>query len=57
MILNQFKKQMPELYKDIEKLKIEQRKVVDYANQVESVRREKGLPDPFSNMSLKDYYG
>ena len=40
------------MYKDIEKLKIEQRKVVDYANQVESVRREKGLPDPFSNMSF-----
>ena len=40
------------MYTDIEKLKIEQRKVVDYANQVESVRREKGLPDPFSNMSF-----
>ena len=40
------------MYKDIEKLKIEQRKVVDYANQVESIRREKGLPDPFSNMSF-----
>jgi hypothetical protein len=40
------------MYKDIEKLKIEQRKVVDYANQVESVRREKGLTDPFSNMSF-----
>jgi hypothetical protein len=40
------------MFKDIEKLKIEQRKIVDYANQVESVRREKGLPDPFSNMSF-----
>jgi hypothetical protein len=44
------------MYKDIEKLKIEQRKVVDYANQVESVRREKGLPDPFSNMSFSGVY-
>jgi hypothetical protein len=40
------------MYKDIEKLKIEQRKIVDYGNQVESIRREKGLPDPFSNMSF-----
>lgn len=40
------------MFKDIERLKIEQRQVVDYANQVESTRREKGLPDPFSNMSF-----
>lgn len=40
------------MFKDIEKLKIEQRKIVDYANQVDSIRREKGLPDPFSNMSF-----
>lgn len=40
------------MYKDIEQLKIEKRQVVDYANQVESARREKGLPDPFSNMSF-----
>lgn len=40
------------MYKDIEQLKIEKRQVVDYANQVESTRREKGLPDPFSNMSF-----
>jgi len=40
------------MYKDIEKLKIEQRKIIDYGNQVESIRKEKGLPDPFSNMSF-----
>lgn len=40
------------MFRDIERLKIEKRQVVDYANQVESVRREKGLPDPFSNMSF-----
>lgn len=40
------------MFKDIENLKIEKRKIVDYANQVESARREKGLPDPFSNMSF-----
>lgn len=40
------------MFKDIENLKVEKRKIVDYANQVESARREKGLPDPFSNMSF-----
>lgn len=40
------------MFKDIENLKIEKRKIVDYANQTESARREKGLPDPFSNMSF-----
>lgn len=40
------------MFKDIENLKIQKRQIVDYANQVESVRREKGLPDPFSNMSF-----
>jgi hypothetical protein len=38
--------------KDIDELKIEQRKITDYNNTMSSVRREKGLPDPFSNMSF-----
>jgi hypothetical protein len=40
------------MYRDNEQLKIEKRQIVDYANQVESARRERGLPDPFSNMSF-----
>jgi hypothetical protein len=40
------------MFKDIENLKIQKRKIIDYANQVESSRLEKGLPDPFSNMSF-----
>lgn len=40
------------MLKDIERLKIEQRQVVDYANQIENTRKEKNLPDPFSNMSF-----
>lgn len=40
------------MFKDIERLKVEQRKVSDYVSYVNSVRREKGLPDPFSNMSF-----
>jgi len=40
------------MYKDIEKLKIEQKRIIDYGNQIESIRREKNLPDPFSNMSF-----
>jgi hypothetical protein len=40
------------MFKDIEQLKIEKRTIADYPNQVESMRREKGLPDPFSNMSF-----
>ena len=40
------------MYKDIEQLKIQKRQLLDYTNQVESTRREKGLPDPFSNMSF-----
>lgn len=38
--------------KDIDELKIEQRKIIDYDNTVASIRRDKGLPDPFSNMSF-----
>lgn len=38
--------------KDIDELKIEQRKITDYDNTMYSIRREKGLPDPFSNMSF-----
>jgi len=40
------------MFKDIEQLKVEKRKILDYANQIDSVRREKNLPDPFSNMSF-----
>jgi hypothetical protein len=40
------------MYRDNEQLKIEKRQIVDYANEVESARRERGLPDPFSNMSF-----
>ena len=40
------------MFKDIEQLKVQKRKILDYANQVDSVRREKNLPDPFSNMSF-----
>jgi hypothetical protein len=40
------------MFKDIERLKIEQRKIVDYADTTQAARREKGLPDPFSNMSF-----
>lgn len=38
--------------KDIDELKIEQRKITDYDNTMYSIRREKGLADPFSNMSF-----
>ena len=40
------------MFKDIERLKIEQRKIVDYTDTLQATRREKGLPDPFSNMSF-----
>lgn len=40
------------MFKDIEQLKVEKRKILDYDNQIDSVRREKNLPDPFSNMSF-----
>ena len=38
--------------KDIDELKLEKRKISDYDNTISSVRRDKGLPDPFSNMSF-----
>ena len=40
------------MFNDIERLKVEQRKLVDYADTTAAIRREKGLPDPFSNMSF-----
>jgi hypothetical protein len=40
------------MFKDIERLKIEQRKITDYVRNTASDRMEKGLPDPFSNMSF-----
>ena len=40
------------MFKDIEQLKIEQKKASDYVSFVNSKRAEKGLPDPFSNMSF-----
>lgn len=40
------------MFKDIERLKIEQRRVLDYVNYTNNYRVEKGLPDPFSNMSF-----
>lgn len=40
------------MFKDIERLKVEQRKLIDYADTTAAARREKGLPDPFSNMSF-----
>lgn len=40
------------MFKDIERLKVEQKKISDYYNNTASARREKGLPDPFSNMSF-----
>ena len=38
--------------KDIDELKLEKRQISDYNNTISSVRRDKGLPDPFSNMSF-----
>lgn len=40
------------MFKDIERLKVEQRRIVDYVDTTAAARREKGLPDPFSNMSF-----
>lgn len=40
------------MFKDIERLKVEQRKIVDYVSYTNASRAEKGLPDPFSNMSF-----
>lgn len=40
------------MYKDIEQLKVEKRTFNNYINTTNAVRREKGLPDPFSNMSF-----
>jgi hypothetical protein len=40
------------MFKDIEQLKIEKKRASDYVSFVNSMRREKGLPDPFSNMSF-----
>jgi hypothetical protein len=33
--------------KDIDELKLEKRQISDYNNTISSVRRDKGLPDPF----------
>jgi hypothetical protein len=40
------------MFKDIEQLKIERRRVADYVSTTNATRAEKGLPDPFSNMSF-----
>ena len=40
------------MFKDIEQLKIERRRIADYVDNTNAIRSEKGLPDPFSNMSF-----
>lgn len=40
------------MFKDIERLKIDQKKVIDFYDKSEAIKRDRGLPDPFSNMSF-----